>query len=70
MDSLTLGRINSKGVVAVFLIIIIVCEWVGGQRSVTLSDAIQVCLPVCLFACLPDCLFAYLFVCLLACFLI
>jgi len=53
VDALALGRLNAKAMAIVMCVVIIVCEWVGGQRSVTLSDAIQGVIMIVAFIMMP-----------------
>ena len=53
LDSLTLGRVNAKAFTVFLGIIIVACEWLGGQRSVTLSDAIQAVIMITSFIIMP-----------------
>jgi hypothetical protein len=41
IDVIALGRIDPYDTTAFIMVIIVVCDWIGGQRGITLSDSIQ-----------------------------
>jgi Na+/proline symporter len=53
IQTLSLGRIDRNAVAVLVCAVIIVCEWVGGQRSVTLSDSMQASIMLLAFMIMP-----------------
>jgi len=53
IDGLSLGRVDKHAVAVVICIIIVACEWIGGQRSVSLSDAAQASIMLVAFMTMP-----------------
>eukprot|EP00041_Stephanoeca_diplocostata_P031033 m.956304 g.956304 ORF g.956304 m.956304 type:complete len:665 (+) comp23872_c0_seq45:311-2305(+) len=53
LDGVTLGRIDTRTTLWIICLLIIVCEIIGGQRSVTMSDTIQAGIMLLSFVLIP-----------------
>ena len=53
MDALSLGRMDTTGTAIMIMSVVVVCEWIGGQRSVAISDAMQASIMLCSFVVMP-----------------
>ena len=53
LDALSLGRLDKTATTVMIMAVVVVCEWIGGQRSVAISDAIQAGIMLCAFVVMP-----------------
>eukprot|EP00040_Diaphanoeca_grandis_P036232 m.230299 g.230299 ORF g.230299 m.230299 type:complete len:806 (+) comp33577_c0_seq1:203-2620(+) len=53
IDVIVVGRVNAKTLTFVIMAVLVVCDWTGGQRGVSLSDAIQAAIVLFSFITVP-----------------
>eukprot|EP00038_Savillea_parva_P002281 m.112542 g.112542 ORF g.112542 m.112542 type:complete len:889 (+) comp10786_c1_seq2:92-2758(+) len=53
IDAIALGRVDAYETTAFIMVVTVICDWIGGQRGIALSDSLQAGLMIVSFLTMP-----------------